>query len=209
MSWETRQQRLKTLFGAQDSLCLQVFCEFYQNGISPEKFDELVEKHGFTEEDLSGVRCLPRPKIGEIEFRSGHVFIDRDGVPGGSESLVQTVFTSTNRKLIQQVQASYDGDVCFSNPVLDSIMAQYIPEIERQLPQLDFEDNRYADIGGISVEFKFGIQPYNFDLHPPRDMDVLKPITIINGHVICPSVDSVNTASLIEIPVAPPKELNP
>jgi hypothetical protein len=201
MSWGAGQKRLKTLFGAQDSLCLQVFCEFYQgNGVSSERFDELVEKHGFTSKDLSGVRYLPRPQIGEIEFRPGHIFIDQDGVPGGSEAFVQAVFTSMDRELIRQVQQSYDGDdyVCFSNPVLDNIMAQYVPVIEQKLPQLDFEGKRYADIGSISVEFKFGIQPYSFNLHPPRDMDVLKPITIIDGHIISPLMNRANNALLSE-----------
>ncbi len=196
MSWEARQQRLKTLFGAQEVLCLQVFCEFYQSGISPKRFDELVEQHSFTAEDLSSVRYLPRPKIGEIEFRPGHIYTDRDGAPNGSESSVQAVFTSMDRELIRKVQTSYDGDdyVCLSNPVLDNVMAQYVPVIEQQLPQLNFEDKRYADIGDISVEFKFGIQPYNFDIHPPRDMDVLKPITIIEGHVIMPPTSVANVA---------------
>jgi hypothetical protein len=200
MSWEIRQQRLKTLFGAQESLCLQVFCEFYQSGISPERYDELVEQHSFTAEDLSSVRYLPRPRIGEIEFRPGHIFTDRDGAPNGSESFVQAVFTSMDRELISKVQTSYDGDdyVCLSNPVLDSIMAQYIPVIEQQLPQLDFEDKRYADIGDISVEFTFGIQPYNFDIHPPHDMEVLKPITIIDGHIISPLMNRANNALLSE-----------
>ncbi len=210
MSWEARQQRLKTLFGEQESLCLQVFCEVSQKCNSPERFDELVEKHGFTAEDVSTAIDLPRPIIGEIEFNSGLLINMANGEKRVREVHVEPVFTSTNRNLIKQVQGYYKSDdyICLSNPVLDEVMAKYIPEIERQLPQLDFEGNRYADVGSLYVEFQFGIQPYDFDLHPPHDMDVLKPITVIEGHVIRPSVDSIEVSSLIGAPVTTLKKFN-
>ena len=38
MVWETRQNRLKGLFGAPEELCFQVFVEVYQRTADPEKF---------------------------------------------------------------------------------------------------------------------------------------------------------------------------
>lgn len=171
-----------------------MFCIVLQKENSAEKFDRLVKQHGFTPEDMSSAKYLPKPKIGEIEFRPGILIPTVDGEKSVTEADVQAVFTTTDKSLVRAVKSSYNGDnyVCTSNPLLDKIMSKYVPEIKQKFPELDFEDKRYADGGTLSVEFKFGIQPYNFDFHSPRDMDVLKPITIIDGYVIHPSSQTVS-----------------
>jgi hypothetical protein len=188
MALESRQNRLSKLYSMQNSLCFQVFCEYSGKGLSSDRFDELVKQHNLSFEDDLGLQSLPRPKIGEIKFGDGNYIYCLDSKKGGHETFAQPIFTSTNRNLISKVRQFYDGSnyICLSNPILDCIMSKYIPGIELQLPQLDFAGKRYSDIGDIYVEFKFGIQPYDFNLHPPYDMDVLKPITIIDGHVIPP-----------------------
>ena len=136
-----------------------------------------------------------------MDFRPGLLLFTREGDKEVCEVNVQTLFTTMDQDLIRAVKSQYDDDghVCFSNDALDQIMHQYIPEIERRFPELSFEDKRYADIGKISVEFSFAIQPYDYDIHPPRDMDVLKPLKI-NDQLIEPAAQRIKAFSMLKAP---------
>ncbi len=192
MTVETRRNRLRSLFGAPETPCLQIFCIVSQSDISEEKFNRLAAKYGLNPNELTSAMHMPKPCIGEIEFRPGILIPKHDGGKYVSEANVQSVFTTLNAALIKQVKKHYENDdyVCLSNPFLDEVMSRYTNAIEERFPELVFEGKRYADVGHLSVEFQFGIQPYDFSIHSPRDMDVLKPITIIDGHVIEPSSTS-------------------
>jgi|GEM_PF-5825354 len=198
MAFRSGQKRLNTIFGAQEELCLQVFVIVLESYVSPDKFESLTKQH---EVDFSGddyIKYLPKPKVGSIDFRPGFLMIDSDGDKKVRDAKVQAVFTSVDRTLINQIQSAYAGvnHVCFSNDVLDRVMSEYTKVFEKEIPEMDFEDKRYCDLDNLSVEFQFGIQPYNFNLHPPRDMDILKPITVIDGHVIEPAMTRIDDFGL-------------
>lgn len=186
---DIRKERLSKLYGMQSTLCFQVFCAFSSEKTFASKFDELIKQHNLPSEADFGIHALPNTQIGEMTFSINNRIYCVGETKGGNLTFAESIFSSTNKDLIRRVQKFYENDdyICLSNPVLDKIIGKYIPEIEQQLPEANFASERVFDNGDISIEFKFGIQPYDFDLHPPYDMDVLKPITIIDGYTIEPS----------------------
>jgi hypothetical protein len=155
MVLESRQNRLSKLYSMQSGLCFQVFCELSGKALSSDRFDELVKQHDLSFEGDQALQSPPNPKIGEIELGIGSAsFMYCSGDDKrGYETLAQSIFTSTNRDLIKKVRSFYndDDDMCLSNPILDEIIEKYLPEIEQQFPQRDFENNRRLNIGRIAV----------------------------------------------------------
>ena len=70
MAWGTRQQRLRDILGASNSLCFQVFVVVTEGVVSDKLFDELVAEHDidFTYDDLA---TLPKQHIGRLSFNRG------------------------------------------------------------------------------------------------------------------------------------------
>ncbi|MEC7029874.1 MAG: hypothetical protein VXW91_09350 [Pseudomonadota bacterium] len=193
MAWGTRQQRLRDILGASNSLCFQVFVVVTEGVVSDKLFDELVAEHDidFTYDDLA---TLPKQHIGRLSFNRGFLCQSEKFGRAAQITSVEPIYTVSPYEVDL---TNLDADICFGPADFQCIRDQYIPEIEMQLPELKFEGRNYAEKDGFSIDFKYGVQPYCPSLCHPRDLGFLKPITIIGGHTIMPAVgaDALNGSS--------------
>jgi len=104
---------------------------------------------------------------------------------------LQSVFMTLDKRLVERL--SHDNDALHrSDEVVHQVAQSYSAPLQHVFPDLELKTPVWARTNNLTVKFYFAIQPYQFSLHNPRDMDVLKPITIIDGHTIEPSSTSVD-----------------
>lgn len=179
MSWGNRQKRLRSLVGPNTNLCFQVLvCAVTTTDFSTEAdFNTAAEEHGIEMGDEPVVR-LPKKNYMEKRFSDGYL------LKIGSMMQLRTVNAEALYTVVPRdvMSKSYSDN---SN-ALNKIAAQYIPAIEREFPDLKFGDGVSGSNGPLGVEFAFIVGPYDPQTCHPRDLGILKPITVIDQHTIHP-----------------------
>lgn len=179
MSWEYKQQRLRNMVGANSHLCFQV-CVCVTTRTKPksdEEFNAIAKDHGV---DTSYKDYFKLPKKNYIEemFTPGYFYRRNE---------YREIQTMEAEALYTTPLISSDNLDLDHSDALEQIVAKYVPAIEKSCSDLRFQGNNYADGLGISIEFRFFVQPYSLEICHPKDIDQLKPISIMGEKPIFPT----------------------
>ena len=189
---------VQDLLEPKPQMCFQVYVLVNERGVNAERFDALVEKYDIDvhEELKSGYFD---PPLEPFEFcYEGMVRQEKNGDKYFFDFLLQPVFQTTNSKVLRAVDelAKQDIGLHTKNDFVHEVGTQYGDALKREIPNIEFKNPLWARTKNLTVKFYFAIQPYTPDLCPPEDLDVLKPITIIDGHEIHPAADRVDLSSV-------------
>ncbi len=192
MSWSSRQQKLRNMFGKQEDLCFQVVVCYYPDE-SNERYDfeKACEKHNI-EYELNTPMCENFEITYEgLDFGNGFVIINNDGSVETFDPCVEVIYTMTDTKKINEMLKGDDSED--ENIFFDHIVSVYLYQIEKELKCKFKMGAKYMDWGRGAFKFQFIIHPYTPQLCHPRDVGVLKPITLVDGYVIDPEQAKFST----------------
>lgn len=179
MTWDTRRNRLQQL--KTDNLCLQVIVGVTKHANSAEEFAQAASELGVdAENDVDFT--LPQDYQEEL-FPGGYLYKKGDFVKAKLLS-TQALFTLSP---YNPARANEHGSSDFRK-----IMGAYIPPIEQAFPDLKFDEDLYADRKDLNIHFQSIVMPYTPEICHPNELGALKPITLIDGHVIHPLVSHID-----------------
>jgi hypothetical protein len=184
MSWNSRQQRLRNMFGRQEDLCFQVVvCNYPDESNERSDFENACKKYGIEcgDEDINEFFEVG---YGELDFGTGFFSLNPDGSYGTYDPVMEAVYTVTDTKIINEMVKLEDSEE--ENALFDKVSVLYASQIEKEFGCKFNMGSKYADWGHGGLKFQFIIHPYTPQLCHPRDIGVLKPITIVDGHTIHP-----------------------
>ena len=141
-----------------------------------DEFNRVAQQLGVNMEGRDHV-TLPKKNYMEELISPGYL-LNMKGFRQARTLHAEALYTEALRSM-SQVSEHQSED-------LDAIMARYVPAIEESFPDLRFGGEKYADSKNLGVEFRFIVQPYDPQICHPRDLGVLKPITVIGEHAIHP-----------------------
>lgn len=178
MAWGSRQKRLRDMVGPNTNLCFQVFvCAITTRRFETEsEFNKVAQQLGV---DMAGKDHFTLPKKNYMEeLISPGYLLNRPGFWQARRLATEALYTQAPYSLSKSSPHHSDD--------LDAVMARYVPAIEATFPALRFGEEKYADSKNLDVEFRFIVQPYAPDICHPRDIGVLKPITIMGRDALHP-----------------------
>jgi|GEM_PF-3301857 len=150
--------------------------------LDADRFDEICMERDITEEQVKeGVDY--NQSFGPLRIEMASVFLSSNNNKMVFEPKAELIYTSTDNELLQELAQSYKNDIFFQpHKVMDLICTLYVVNQDK--------------LNGFGIRFKMIIQPYRQDLCPPEDLDILKPITIIDGHVIHPTQNRIDLSAV-------------
>lgn len=180
VAWLNRQQRLKDILGTNVSLCLQVCVGVTKRISGGEEFDALVEKLGIDFSARDHIH-LPKKSLQEEIFPPSWLYQSSDTQMANHIS-IEALYTISPYALVGS-----DPDTLNASNDLKEIMRVYVPLIEKRFSDLRFNGRNYVDGDKFSIEFRYLVCPYDPNICHPRELGILKPITLIEGGIISPS----------------------
>lgn len=196
MSWSSRQQRLRNMFGRQEDLCFQVVvCHYPDESNERLDFESACKKHGIEYRECESIFENFEITHGDLFFGNGFVILERDGSCETFAPVTECVYTTAETQLIEQMLQGDDTEE--NNTFFDKVVSLYAPKIEQEFKCSFRGASKYADWGTGAFKFQFIIHPYTPQLCHPWDIGVLKPITIVDGHVIYPQHNGGNPKLLL------------
>ncbi len=185
MAWGTRQQRLKDLLGIESQWVFQVFAQICTFPLSENERQDLIRRYeinfSVTEEFY-----FPSQTIGPYEFPTGRINEEY-----GDTTRTELLFTSAPYMGYAGLNAfshiSTDQEVICN--IYKAALREQVPD--KQFPKMPFED------GGYAGDFMYHVHHYDPALFPRSEMGVLKPFTLVEGHVVRPEVTRITDFSLL------------
>jgi len=195
MTWATRRERLKFL---KSEVCFQVFIGVTKKTVftTDEEFNTAATKNDIA---LTGESFIGLPQVNFMEemFDQGWAFNDK--VSGKKEINLlraEPLITVAPYRVVGHDLSSMDtlNDLDKSNAAKDykRVMAQYLPEITARHPLMNFGISEHAYADDIGVHFKYIVRPFDPQNCHPRELGVLKPITLIGDKPINPAVQKID-----------------
>ncbi len=207
MSRYQNLQRLKQLKGAgnkafgtprdilelNSTLCFQVVAVVFPQTIIDEKrFEEIKSKYDFSEKEIDEV-ALFSVDYGPLEVPAGFIAFDDFGNKEVYEPRFETIYTTYYKQVLMSVLSAESED---ESDHLKAVAEKYIEILENHFQGLNFAKGIYGKGEDFSVWFQLVVQPYSVALCPPEDLNILKPITIIDGYVIHPTQNRIDLSTV-------------
>lgn len=177
MAWKTRQEKLINAVGSDTNLCFQVYACVSTTSTydTEEEFNIAALKYDV---DMQGKSMCTVPIDSKLKdlFMAG-LLVNIESQRQIRDVQTELLYTGSHSR------GANDED---KSAPLESMAKRYFASLSEIYPNLEFV-GKYTAIGeGIKIEFKSITKPYDFDVCHPRDLEQLKPISIIEGYEIHP-----------------------
>lgn len=179
-SGSSRCERIGDMLAANHSMCFQVCIGVTRYVSDTEEFDALVAEHSISFSDELPSVELPRKNTLEELFQPS-TLINIAGRKSGFICSAEALLTVSPYAMRPSGEKPSNAPKDFAE-----VIAVYMPEIERTLPGLRFDDAYSADNDAMNIQFRYLVQPYRPELCPQKDLGVLQPVIVIEGHIIYP-----------------------